>query len=168
MSAPVTYAGHTWPSAYDWCLSIMQHNAAPGPAQNGQRAALGAYRAEVLAADGQAYNGELSMLRGLVATLRAVAKHGDLGDVQKLLAEHERDEQDAYAEAEKNGRATAGTTPDTLASWLYQRFMSHGVGWDNLSDDDRQYWEHQASAVRRAVARGGFKTVATEAGEGRG
>lgn len=45
--APITYAGHTWPSAYEWCLWIMQHNAAPGPAQNGQRAALDAYRAEV-------------------------------------------------------------------------------------------------------------------------
>jgi hypothetical protein len=48
MSAPITYAGRTWPSARDWCLSIMQHNAAPGPAQDGQCAALDAYRAEVL------------------------------------------------------------------------------------------------------------------------
>jgi hypothetical protein len=48
MSAPITYAGRTWSSAYEWCLSIMQHNAAPGPAQNGQRAALDAFRAEVL------------------------------------------------------------------------------------------------------------------------
>lgn len=47
--APITYAGHTWQSAYEWCLWIMQHNAAPGPAQNGQRAALDAYRAEVRA-----------------------------------------------------------------------------------------------------------------------
>ncbi|MDX2749620.1 hypothetical protein PV413_03360 [Streptomyces scabiei] len=47
--APITYAGHTWPSAYEWCLWIMQHNAAPGPAQNGQRAALAAYRTEVRA-----------------------------------------------------------------------------------------------------------------------
>jgi hypothetical protein len=48
MSAPITYAGHTWPSAYEWCLWVMQHNAAPGPAQNGQRAALAAYRNQVL------------------------------------------------------------------------------------------------------------------------
>jgi hypothetical protein len=48
---------------------------------------------------------------------------------------------------------------DTLAAWLYQRFaVIHGCpAWDTLTDDDRSYWEHQAAAVRRAVARGGFK-----------
>lgn len=51
-----------------------------------------AHAAEVLAADGQAYLGEL-------ATLRAVAEHGDLSDVRKVLGEHQRDEQDTYAEA---------------------------------------------------------------------
>ncbi|MFJ7895951.1 hypothetical protein [Streptomyces anthocyanicus] len=48
----------------------------------------------------------------------------------------------------------------TLPAWLYQRFMAHGVGWDQLDEDDRSYWEHQARAVRRAVARGGFKQPA--------
>ncbi|MGA5330988.1 hypothetical protein ACPCJT_20385 [Streptomyces griseoincarnatus] len=46
----------------------------------------------------EAYPGELVMLRGLVATLRVVAVHGDLADVVKLLDEHQRDEQDAFAE----------------------------------------------------------------------
>lgn len=50
------------------------------------------------------------------------------------------------------------TEADTLAPWLYQRFMNGGVGWDRLDEDDRSYWEHHARAVRRAVARGGFKT----------
>jgi hypothetical protein len=64
-----------------------------------------AHRIQVLTEDGQAYDGELAMLRGLVATLRAVAKHGDLTDIQKLLDEHERDEHDAYTEAgEKSSR----------------------------------------------------------------
>ncbi|MFD0437062.1 hypothetical protein [Streptomyces chartreusis] len=49
-----------------------------------------ALRSEILAADGQAYAGELTVLRGLVATLAAVAKHGDLSDVQKLLRDHTR------------------------------------------------------------------------------
>ncbi|RSN13792.1 hypothetical protein DMH25_08370 [Streptomyces sp. WAC 01325] len=49
-----------------------------------------ALRAEILAADGQAYAGELTVLRGLVATLTAVAQHGDLSDVQKLLRDHTR------------------------------------------------------------------------------
>lgn len=56
-------------------------------------------------------------------------------------------------------------TPDTLPAWLYQRFMPAGVGWDNLTADDREYWEHQARAVRRAVERGGFRT-AVRGGEG--
>ena len=59
------------------------------------RDAHDAGRAEALAADGQAYNGELAMLRGVVATLTAVAKHGDMGDVRKLLAEYASDDADA-------------------------------------------------------------------------
>lgn len=53
--------------------------------------------------------------------------------------------------------------PDTLPAWLYRRFMPDGIGWDNLDDGDRAYWEHQAAAVRRAVERGGFKTSAPTA-----
>jgi hypothetical protein len=49
------------------------------------------------ATPGEAYPGELAMLRGLVATLRVVAEHADLIDVRQLLDEHKRDEQDAYA-----------------------------------------------------------------------
>jgi len=57
----------------------------------------------------------------------------------------------------------ADETPDTLAAWLYQRFMVQGVGWDDLDEGDRTYWEHHARAVRRAVARGGFKQPAAGA-----
>jgi len=47
---------------------------------------------------------------------------------------------------------------DTLATWLYQRFaVIHGCPpWEQTTDDDRSYWEHEAAAVRRAVARNGF------------
>lgn len=62
------------------------------------RDALDAHRAEVLAEDGQAYPGELAMLHGLVATLTAVAEHGDLKDVRKLLEEHKADDTAARAE----------------------------------------------------------------------
>lgn len=50
---------------------------------------------------------------------------------------------------------------DTLPAWLYSRFIERldATAWDLLTDDDRTYWEHQARAVRRAVARGGFKTT---------
>lgn len=71
---------------------------------------LAQYDAELSSAE--AYPGELVMLRGLVATLRAVAEHGDLSDVRQLLAEHQRDEQDAYDEAgEKSSPAGADATP---------------------------------------------------------
>ncbi|MFF1916181.1 hypothetical protein ACFVYE_32260 [Streptomyces sp. NPDC058239] len=46
---------------------------------------------------------------------------------------------------------------DTLPAWLHWRFGKHGQRWETLTDDDRSHWEHQARAVRRAVARGGFK-----------
>ncbi|MGW5477657.1 hypothetical protein [Streptomyces sp. NPDC004008] len=51
---------------------------------------------------------------------------------------------------------------DTLPAWLLQRFDPRSPDWDALSDDDRAYWEHHARAVRRAVARGGFKAAPTE------
>lgn len=51
----------------------------------------------------------------------------------------------------------AASSEDTLPAWLNQRFDPRGPDWDQLGDDDRSYWEHQARAVRRAVARGGFK-----------
>jgi hypothetical protein len=51
---------------------------------------------------------------------------------------------------------------DTLPAWLAQRFDPRSPDWEQLSDDDRAYWEHHARAVRRAVARNGFK--ATQAG----
>lgn len=54
------------------------------------------------------YPGQLDMLRGLIATIRVVVDHGDLDDVRKLLDEHQRDEQDAVAEARgKSSRRTA-------------------------------------------------------------
>lgn len=49
---------------------------------------------------------------------------------------------------------------DTLPAWLHQRFAVNGpVSWECLDADQRAYWEHQARAVHRAVARGGFKTA---------
>ncbi|MFF7553625.1 hypothetical protein ACFZA9_12145 [Streptomyces olivaceus] len=61
------------------------------------RDAMDAHRAEVLAADGQAYDGELAMLRGLVRTLRVVVRpdDADVAEVRRLLHEHAADERDA-------------------------------------------------------------------------
>ncbi|MFB6787636.1 hypothetical protein ACFCWT_13265 [Streptomyces olivaceus] len=58
---------------------------------------LDAHRAEVLAEDGQAYDGELAMLRSLVRTLRVVVRPDDAGvaEVRKLLHEHADDDRAA-------------------------------------------------------------------------
>jgi len=49
-------------------------------------------------------------------------------------------------------------TPDTLPQWLARRF-GRAVAWNDLAEDTRLYWQHEANAVRRAVARGGFKAA---------
>ncbi|MFF7949075.1 hypothetical protein [Streptomyces griseorubiginosus] len=63
---------------------------------------MNVYRAEVLAEDGQAYGGELAMLRDLVRTLRVAVRpdDADLGEVRRLLHQHATD--DAAARAENN------------------------------------------------------------------
>jgi len=45
---------------------------------------------------------------------------------------------------------------DTLGEWLQWRFGPRKE-WAKLPDEEKDYWEHQAQAVRRAVDRGGFK-----------
>ncbi|MFJ6010196.1 hypothetical protein ACIQHZ_31415 [Streptomyces halstedii] len=50
---------------------------------------------------------------------------------------------------------------DTLAAWLFNRYATEsplwGTPWEDIPEDAQSYWEHEANAVRRAVARGGFK-----------
>lgn len=74
-----------------------------------------------------------------------------------------------YPIAEDVLAETYETVPgaDTLAHWLSRRFDVNAGAWDAMSDDDRSYWEHEAEAVRRAVARGGFRTADPKAGDGR-
>ena len=78
---------------------------------------------------------------------------------EELSAELREARQQA-AEAQQPAPAETEEQPDTLAPWLYQRFMVGGAGWDHLDEEDRSYWEHHARAVRRAVVRGGFKAPA--------
>jgi hypothetical protein len=55
---------------------------------------------------------------------------------------------------------TVKPTADTLPAWLYQRFaVGHILPFETMGEADWTYWEHEAAAVRRAVARGGFKTA---------
>lgn len=52
------------------------------------------------------------------------------------------------------------STSDTLPEWLYQRFAKYRENaplWSQMTDNLRSYWNHEADAVRRAVARSGFK-----------
>jgi hypothetical protein len=51
---------------------------------------------------------------------------------------------------------------DTFPAWLAQRFDPNSPPWDALDHDGRSYWQHEAAAVRRAVARGGFKHDTTQ------
>jgi hypothetical protein len=72
------------------------------------------FRAEVLAADGQAYDGELAMLRGLVDTLRVVVQDGSTAEkqraeVRRLLHQHAGDDAAAREEATA---AAATATPE--------------------------------------------------------
>lgn len=59
-------------------------------------------------------------------------------------------------------------TNNTLAEWLWNRFLIMGTGieqkWSDLPEEAKQYWEHEAEAVRRAVARGGFKNYQKDGG----
>lgn len=80
----------------------------------GSGALIDAYRAEVLTADGQAYDGELAMYRGLVRTLRAVVRDGTSdekrrAEIERLLHQHAADD----AAAREQGKSThqAGATP---------------------------------------------------------
>lgn len=71
-----------------------------------------AHQAEVLTADGQAYDGELAMYRQLVRTLRTVVREDvDTAEVWRLLHSHAGD--DAAAREETKEKATADATPAT-------------------------------------------------------
>jgi hypothetical protein len=60
--------------------------------------------------------------------------------------------------------ATPVPAPDTLPAWLYKRFgrATSGVDWDELYETDVSFWVHEAAAVRRAVARSGFKDAGAQ------
>lgn len=82
---------------------LVHYATGPNPALVADSLTANA-RAEVLATDGQAYDGELAMYRGLVRTLRAVVRDGgsaeaQRAEVQRLLHEHAADDAAARAEA---------------------------------------------------------------------
>lgn len=118
-ACPNNPPGHHWQAGLTcrWCHTTRTPGEAVlsglasvrGWTPEAARTVRDAYRAEVLAADGQAYDGQLVMLTGLVATLNAVAEHGDLTEVRKLLAEHAAED---AAAREKISPAGADATSD--------------------------------------------------------
>ena len=127
------------------------------------------HRAEVLAADGQAYDGELAMLRSLRRTLRAVTRYGtDIDEVRKLLAEHTADDAAARLEAkEKSSPARADATPGPtgrVAQLLDAIRISRGR-WTTVRAY-RFYRDHVSATNTvpntqlRAVARGDLRDLA--------
>lgn len=97
-------------------------------------------------------------LAGLAQQGRYAFEFARAGQTKEALEHLDAIERLAAAYRKEIGAA------DTLAAWLYQRFaVIHGCpAWDTLTDSDRAYWEHHAAAVRRAVARGGFKNGAED------
>ncbi|MGI3199620.1 hypothetical protein ACRJ4W_15315 [Streptomyces sp. GLT-R25] len=80
----------------------------------------------------EAYDGELTMFRGLVRLLRVAARNGDLAEMQRLLYEHDAEERAAYSEArEKSSRqadATSSPREQRLAQ-LLDTIRTHRGEW---------------------------------------
>jgi hypothetical protein len=78
-----------------------------------------AYRDEVLAADGQAYDGELAMLRGLVRTLRVVVRPDtvDVDEVRRLLHQHAGDDAEARNDTARQAALLNAIRKDPTGRW---------------------------------------------------
>jgi hypothetical protein len=90
-----------------------------------------AHRAEVLATDGQAYDGELAMLRGLVRTLRVIVRDGTSdekrrAEIERLLHQHAAD--DAAAREQGKSSHQADATDFFQPGHSY----SHRNGWNDF------------------------------------
>jgi hypothetical protein len=141
--------------------------------------------AEVLGADGQAYDGELAMLRGLVRTLRVVVRPDDdavdVAEVRRLLHEHASDDAAARAEADtapaffQPGRtyaydADGFTAPELITAFRVVATTTHpetgeraAFGWIRTAEDVA--WSPYSEPADEWPA---CWTDVTEAGEHRG
>ncbi|MGW3025814.1 hypothetical protein [Streptomyces sp. NPDC001221] len=92
-----------------------------------------AHRAEIVAErDGEAYPGELAMLRGLLGVVRVIAKHSDIDELRRVIREYDTDEQDARTEArEKSSPTGADATPELTdrQARLLDATRTHGGTW---------------------------------------
>lgn len=93
---------------------------------------------------GDAYPGELEMLRGLVRTLRVVVRpdDADIDEVRRLLTEHAIDEAAAHVRAGEKSSRKADATPTKLAArerrlaQLLDTIRTHGGKWTTGSLQD--------------------------------
>lgn len=90
---------------------------------------------------------------------------GRLAQADRAYAQLLGDRDRLRTESRNRADETQPAQPDTLPAWLHWRFGPHGQPWSDVPDADKTLWEHQARAVRRAVARNGFKADVKAGGE---
>lgn len=99
----------------------------------------------------------MSAKETLVSTLTNALSVSRVG----RLDAHRKEAERLVDEALKEEAQEVVPEQDTLAEWLYWRYSKSQLfedrDWSKLSEDDKAFWEHEATAVRRAVSRGGFK-----------
>lgn len=65
------------------------------------------------------------------------------------------------AVAEATAQVILNNPASSLPEWTWQRFSGADdrspEAWHKLTDEEKDYWVHQARAVERATLRGGFK-----------
>lgn len=87
----------------------------------------------------------------------AAEEHLKQGQVDKRVEDYS----EHVREIESPGYVPPNAPGDTLAEWIYDRQRKQmpdlDTPWSELHQDDRLFWQHEAAAYRRAVARGGFK-----------
>ncbi|MEU2730065.1 hypothetical protein ABZ650_20345 [Streptomyces griseoviridis] len=109
-----------------------------------------AHRDEALAADGQAYPGELAMLRTLVRTLRTAAREDNgLPEVRRLLVSHAADD-GALRAARADGPDRVSTREARLAQ-LLDAIRTWGGRWS--SGSVQQLRRATGGPVQRGTAR---------------
>ncbi|WP_435279108.1 hypothetical protein [Streptomyces sp. 1222.5] len=82
-------------------------------------------------ADGEAYEGELAMYRGLFRTLRVVVRPDDaeLGEVRRLLYQHASDDAAARAMAERTNTSVSTPAPRDRQQILLARIRAERGEW---------------------------------------
>jgi hypothetical protein len=102
-----------------------------------------------------------AIVRSALLHVRNKIKDSDNGYGSLLDKEETIELIDEELEKWPLGGGEADQPEDTLAQWLWKRYRRDVTGparWDEIPQEDKQFWEHEAAAVRRAVGRGGFKT----------